>query len=235
MQRVGFLLAAAAAALCEGKPPAALLPPWPPTWNMSSSTVFMPCSANGVGPVPFPPSNAARWGIADFDWSNGFSWYAKQTPMNCEETLLAQAEATHALNSSTRVFVYRNAVKALPWFTLVREKLEDKSFWHWFLPLKNCTQYQCGPDATHNLYHDFSQVRSSHARPRSAPPLPRPHRPARPPPLRRLPAATAASASSAANIFSICAFRPYKSGSRASTFSGRRGWAAPPCTVFIST
>jgi hypothetical protein len=156
-QRAGFLLLAVVA-LCEGKPPAALLPPWPPTWNMSLSTVVMPCDSNGVGPVPFPPSNAARWGIADFDWSNGFSWYAKQKPMNCEETLLAQAEATHALNSSTKIFVYRNAIKALPWFTLVREKLENKDTWNWFLPFKNCTEYQCGPNATHNLYHDFSQT-----------------------------------------------------------------------------
>lgn len=46
-----------------------LFPPWDFTWNMSLSTVFMPCDANGVGPVPFPPSQAAAWGIADFDCS----------------------------------------------------------------------------------------------------------------------------------------------------------------------
>ena len=78
--------------------------------------------------------------------------------MNCEESLLAQAEATHALNPAAHQFVYRNAIKALPWFTLVREKLADKQYWGWFLPYANCTHYECGPDATHNLYHDFECV-----------------------------------------------------------------------------
>lgn len=123
---------------------------------MSLSTVFMPCDADGVGPVPFPPSNAARWGIADFDWSNGFNWYARQQPMNCEETLLAQAEAVHALNPAAHQFVYRNAIKALPWFTSVRALLEDRSKWGWFLPFANCSAHDCGPNATQNLYHDES-------------------------------------------------------------------------------
>lgn len=118
----------------------------------------MPCDAAGVGPVPFDPASAARWGIADFDWSNGRDWWSAQSPMVCEETLLAQAEATHAANADTHVMVYRNSIKALPWFTSVREKLEDRAFWGFFLPLANCTRYECGPNATANLYHDFEQT-----------------------------------------------------------------------------
>lgn len=137
---------------------AAQNPPWASTYNMSLSTIFMPCDANGVGPIPFPPETAAQWGISDWDWSNGRSWYSKQTPMNCEETLLAQAEATLALNAASKQFVYRNAIKALPWFTAVREKLENPAYWPWFLPYKNCTHYECGPNATQNLYHDFLQT-----------------------------------------------------------------------------
>lgn len=53
----------------------AALPPWPQTWNMSLSTAFMPCYTEGIGPVPFPPEQAARWGLADFDcacaWESG--------------------------------------------------------------------------------------------------------------------------------------------------------------------
>ena len=60
------------------------------------------------------------------------------------------------------VWVYRNSVKALPWFTSVREKLEDKRYWGWFLSNKNCTnekkEYLCGDQATNNLYHDFLQT-----------------------------------------------------------------------------
>jgi hypothetical protein len=78
--------------------------------------------------------------------------------MSCEETLLAQAEATHALNPAAKQFVYRNAIKALPWFSSVREKLEDRAWWGWFLPFANCTAHTCGPNATQNLYHDFEQT-----------------------------------------------------------------------------
>jgi hypothetical protein len=118
----------------------------------------MPCRVDGIGPIPFDPAVAALWGVADWDWSNGKMWYAMQKPENCEETLLAQAEATHALNPDAKQFVYRNAVKALPWFTSVREKLEDPNYWGWFLPFKNCTNYECGATATLNLYHDFLQT-----------------------------------------------------------------------------
>lgn len=50
-----------------------------------------------------------------------------------------------------------NSIKALPWFTSVREKLEDKAYWPWFLAKKGCNPlpgvYTCGPDVTSNLYH----------------------------------------------------------------------------------
>ena len=107
--RALFLPAALAAAAAGGR-----LPPWPATWNLSRSTAFMPCDAAGAGPAPFDAASAARWGIADFDWSNGRAYWSSQSPMVCEETLLAQAEATHALNPSTHVMVYRNSIKALP-------------------------------------------------------------------------------------------------------------------------
>jgi len=54
------------------------------------------------------------------------------------------------------VWVYRNLVKALPWFSTVREKLEDKNYWGWFLHYKNAS----GDSATTNLYHDFEQTPS---------------------------------------------------------------------------
>jgi hypothetical protein len=88
--------------------------------------------------------------------------------MNCEESLLEQAirtkekQSQYYGNSDGHVWVYRNSVKALPWFSLVREKLEDKRYWGWFLPLENCTDgiggYTCGPNVTDNLYHDFEQT-----------------------------------------------------------------------------
>jgi hypothetical protein len=52
------------------------------------------------------------------------------------------------------LFVYRNFVKALPWFTQVREKLEDSSWWGFFLHKKTPTS----SDATGTLYHDEEQT-----------------------------------------------------------------------------
>lgn len=46
--------------------------------------------------------------------------------------------------------------------TTVREKLEDRDYWGWFMPNKGCNPspgvYTCGPNATTNLYHDFEQT-----------------------------------------------------------------------------
>jgi hypothetical protein len=151
-----FLFTASLVTKALGDP--GLFPPWNATWNMSLSTVFMPCDASGHGLVPFPPSVGAQWGVSDWDWSNGKAGWSQQTPMNCEESLLAQAEATNALNPAGKNFIYRNAIKALPFFSSVREKLEDRSYWGWFLPYKNCTAFDCGINATQNLYHDFLQT-----------------------------------------------------------------------------
>jgi hypothetical protein len=76
--------------------------------------------------------------------------WSKAKPMNCSEVLLEQARRTKAQNNATHVFVYQNLVKALPWMTPVREKLEDPRFWGFFLKKKNAT----GTDATGVLYHD---------------------------------------------------------------------------------
>lgn len=49
-----------------------------------------------------------------------------------------------------------------PWFTDVREKLQDKRYWGWFVAKKGCNPapgvYSCGATATANLYHDFEQT-----------------------------------------------------------------------------
>jgi hypothetical protein len=42
--------------------------------------------------------------------------------MDCEERLLSQAAMVKAVNPDTKVFVYRNLVKALPWYTNVWTK-----------------------------------------------------------------------------------------------------------------
>ena len=74
-----------------------------------------------------------RGRCADVDWSHMKTVWANQHPMDSSGLMVKQAEALRALNPHTRFFVYRNLVKALPWITCVREKLEDPAFSGWFL------------------------------------------------------------------------------------------------------
>lgn len=108
----------------------------------------------GVRIVDWLPRNLPIL-VLDYDWSNGKAIWANTKPMDCEELLVEQAAATKgalgfcsspgpsadlaptcatAYNSQTRVFVYRNFVKALPWYTFVREKISDPAYAGWFLP-----------------------------------------------------------------------------------------------------
>ena len=134
------------------------LPPWPSTYNMSLSTCVMPAWNEGIGPVPYPPEELSRWGLCSIDWSNGWSWWSSHSPQDCEETLSSQAEAVHALNPAQHTWVYSQYSKALPWMTSVREKLEDRNYERWFIPKPTCLAYDCGDNATANLWHDESQT-----------------------------------------------------------------------------
>eukprot|EP00038_Savillea_parva_P031914 m.91837 g.91837 ORF g.91837 m.91837 type:complete len:426 (+) comp9929_c0_seq1:268-1545(+) len=138
------------------------VPRWTPTYNMSESTVVMPCNYSGLYDFDVYPE-LARFGLVDYDWSNSKGYWVDQSPMNCEEMLVDQAARNKALNPTAKVFVYRNIVKALPWYVEVREKLADPQWWGFFLPYKGCRDnttgaYLCGDNATVNLYHDHEQT-----------------------------------------------------------------------------
>lgn len=77
---------------------------WKPTYNMSMSTIIMPCNTTGY----FQPNAAARYGIVDVDWSNAKKEWASVQPMDCEERLVKQAHLIKAQNPHTKVWVYRN-------------------------------------------------------------------------------------------------------------------------------
>eukprot|EP00730_Choanoeca_flexa_P007319 TRINITY_DN12312_c0_g1_i1.p5 TRINITY_DN12312_c0_g1~~TRINITY_DN12312_c0_g1_i1.p5 ORF type:complete len:141 (+),score=4.70 TRINITY_DN12312_c0_g1_i1:2899-3321(+) len=82
--------------------------------------------------------------------------------MDCEETMIANAENIKRANPKGVTWVYCNSVEALPWLTHVREKLEDPQYSGFFMAKAGCVprsgHYICGPNATDNLYHDFEQV-----------------------------------------------------------------------------
>ena len=86
--------------------------------------------------------------------------------MNVEEMLNQQAHALVAADPGVKPFVYRNRIKAEPFFTSIRRVLEDPTYAPWFLHFKpggafpNGT-YHSGPRCDHNydpplcsdLYH----------------------------------------------------------------------------------
>ena len=93
----------------------------------------MACNGSGW----FNTALASEFGITSFDWSNAKAQWANQKPMDCEERLVTQASMTKARNPATNVFVYRNLVKALPWFSSVRTKLDDPAYSGFFLKFAN--------------------------------------------------------------------------------------------------
>ena len=140
------------------------VPKWTPTYNMSRSTIFMPCNYSGH----YDPAVAAKFGIVDFDWSNQKNQWVNDAPMDCMEKLVEQAQLIKAINPMTKIWVYRESVAAQPWYTDVREKLMDPATSHWFLhfdpSVKNYTVPKCdtsfNPPRCSDLYHD--QVQTPH-------------------------------------------------------------------------
>ena len=126
-------------------------PKWPITYQMNSSTIIMTCNYSGYMSDDILPQ-LARYGIIDIDWSNAKLLWSNTSPMDCQERLLIQAQTIKSINPSSKVFVYRNLVKALPWFTDIREKLLDPNYnKYWFLKFKPNGPYH-QPPCTNNSY-----------------------------------------------------------------------------------
>ena len=144
-------------------PPVPLL--WPPSWNMTRSTFINPCNFSGYYDYDVFPA-LADFGVVSYDWATAKEVWARAKPMTCQGTMVAQALQTKQHNPDSKVLVYRNLVKALPWFEEVREKLEDPAYWGWFLQYK--PELRNGSTATGDLFHDYSQT-PGHSNHREAP------------------------------------------------------------------
>jgi hypothetical protein len=134
---------------------------------MNRSTILMTCNYSGFT----DPRSTVGWAIVDYDWSNAkgtgsADGWAKHKPMDCEEMLVKQVQMAHALSPNTGYFIYRNAIKALNWYTTVRTKLDDPAYASWFLkfncsgssPTSSCHVPVCdnnySPPLCTALYHD---------------------------------------------------------------------------------
>jgi hypothetical protein len=129
--------------------------PWPPSYRMRDSTFINPCNFSGYYDYGAFPA-LADFGLVSYDWATAKEVWARHKPMTNQGSMVEQARRTKQHNPNAKVLVYRNLVKALPWFEEVREKLEDPAYWGWFLRLK--PELRHGTTATGNLFHDFKQT-----------------------------------------------------------------------------
>jgi hypothetical protein len=109
-----------------------------PTYQVNKSTIIMPCNNTGFT----DPTSTVGWSVIDFDWSNSkgtgtADGWAKHKPMDDEELLMKQVDLTVAASPETTVWIYRNTVYGYPWYTSVREKLEDPDYADWFIKFKS--------------------------------------------------------------------------------------------------
>jgi len=84
---------------------------------------------------------ALNYGLVSYDWANAHQLWMRHSPVDDEAYLVAQADMVIAADptGSTRVGVYRNAIKAFNWFgSLVQEKLDDPRYSGWFIQFKDC-------------------------------------------------------------------------------------------------
>ena len=93
--------------------------------------------------------------------------------MTTQENLRAQAKMVKAadIGLKTKVFVYRNMMKALPWYTSVRKIIVDPAYSGFFVPFmcnKSASDPKVLPDGEggchvplqgSKLYHDQEQTR----------------------------------------------------------------------------
>ena len=140
-------------------------PQWPATYNMQDSTIVQPCNMSGFLNASF----YSQFGVVSVDWSNAKQLWV-QPPMSCEELLVEQAALLKAARPGVRVMGYRNIVKALPWFSSVRGRMDNATTADWFLPFApNAKPYhvpQCdnnySPPLCTALYHDQERKEQDH-------------------------------------------------------------------------
>jgi hypothetical protein len=142
----------------EGEP--GRFPTWPATWRLQDSTIVQPCNTSG-----FLADSYAKFGIVSVDWSNAKALWVVP-PMSTEQMHVEQAARLKAVRPGVRVFGYRNIVKALPWFSAVRNAMDAPEYSGYFLKFdpsqspyhvpqcdKNYDPPKCTP-----FYHDEEQT-----------------------------------------------------------------------------
>ena len=159
--------------------PSCANPPWPASFRLMDNTLTMTCNHSGWT----DPMLAANFAVVSYDWHNNKENWCKDQPMDNEASLIKQAHMTRAYTNRSRIWLYRNIVKALPWYGTVREKLDDPAYSGFFLRY-NCTNSALCSQSTNDhcdalnttlcstFYHDQEQTPSVPGLPPPAPRVP---------------------------------------------------------------
>ena len=138
-------------------------------WFCYALSILAPFGRSGFHNASY----AAQFGVVSYDWSYAKQLWAQDKPMTCEESLTEQAESVlaemgpYVKGEQPRLWVYRNTIKALNWFSSVREKLDDPKYSGWFVKFANYSGPQnngsynvpaCTWEKCSGLYHDQSQT-----------------------------------------------------------------------------
>eukprot|EP01052_Picozoa_sp_SAG31_P009046 SAG31_NODE_467_length_15267_cov_13.792919_22_plen_300_part_00 len=125
-----------------------LTPNWEPTYNMSLSTILLPCDNDKLLSSGPNWASIRKFGIMAIGWSNAKEQWVNTDPMDCEELMLTQAELIKKDAPASHLWVYRNPVLAMPWMTSVRKIMDDPAYDRWFL------HFKLGADNRSAVHHD---------------------------------------------------------------------------------
>ena len=137
---LGALLLVAFTTLAHAKLPAhLLLPPFPPTYNLTKSTMTQVC----FGPARLPGAPILnnetgrflrQWGIVALDFESQESiWAHDKRGKDADVKMVDQASVMKTMAPDTQVWIYRNLVQPYANFVQLREKLEDPAYSGWFV------------------------------------------------------------------------------------------------------
>ena len=94
-----------------------LLPPWPPTYNLSQSTMSQSCFGPARIGAAAPLTNASgqfmkHWGIVTLDFESQENIWGHHSPKDSDTMMLAQAAQMKEIAPDTKIWVYRNLAQA---------------------------------------------------------------------------------------------------------------------------
>lgn len=120
-----------------------LLPPWPPTYNMTQSTMTQTCFGPTGRTGPTEPKGAAltnasgafmhQWGIIALDFESREGLWSRHSPKDADVLMVEQIATMKKIAPDTRMYIYRNLVQAYSNFVELRAMLEDPQYAGWFV------------------------------------------------------------------------------------------------------